>query len=147
MKAYFSDLFEYNAFCNNAFIRLFNSPGIAVPERSLKLFSHLVNAHAIWNARINSAPTDTRVWDVLDIRTIETGNQHNHETTFSIIGREIFDQPVIYINTKGMHYTNPVREILFHVVNHSTYHRGQIAADLKASGIQPPVTDYIFYKR
>ena len=37
--------------------------------------------------------------------------------------------------------------MLFHFVNHSTYHRGQIASNLKEHGIEPLVTDYIFYKR
>lgn len=32
-------------------------------------------------------------------------------------------------------------EILFHVVNHTTYHRGHITAMLYQAGIQPPVTD------
>lgn len=29
----------------------------------------------------------------------------------------------------------------------ATYHRGQIATDFKNTGLQPLVTDYIFYKR
>jgi len=29
------------------------------------------------------------------------------------------------------------------VITHSTYHRGQIAADLRAAGVQPAYTDFI----
>ena len=35
--------------------------------------------------------------------------------------------------------------VLRHVVNHSTYHRGQVASKLKRLGIEPPATDYIFW--
>jgi uncharacterized damage-inducible protein DinB len=34
---------------------------------------------------------------------------------------------------------------LRHIVNHSTYHRGQIAAKLKRLGVDPPMTDMIFW--
>jgi uncharacterized damage-inducible protein DinB len=35
--------------------------------------------------------------------------------------------------------------VLRHVVNHATYHRGQIASRLKRYGIEPPVTDFVFW--
>lgn len=35
----------------------------------------------------------------------------------------------------------------FHVVNHSTYHRGQLASLRVALGVQVPVSDYMTYKR
>lgn len=34
---------------------------------------------------------------------------------------------------------------LRHLVNHGTYHRGQIAAKLKRLGVEPPATDLIFW--
>jgi uncharacterized damage-inducible protein DinB len=33
--------------------------------------------------------------------------------------------------------------VLRHVVNHATYHRGQVASKLKRFGIDPPVTDLV----
>ncbi len=35
--------------------------------------------------------------------------------------------------------------VLRHVVNHSTYHRGQVAAKLKRLGVDPPATDLVFW--
>ena len=35
--------------------------------------------------------------------------------------------------------------VLRHVVNHSTYHRGQVAAKLKRLGVDPPATDMFFW--
>ena len=54
---------------------------------------------------------------------------------------------VHYTNTNGQAFDNSVRDILFNVINHSTYHRGQIAREFREYGPEPLVTDYIFYKR
>ena len=35
--------------------------------------------------------------------------------------------------------------LLRHIVNHSTYHRGQVAAKLKRFGIEQPNTDFFFW--
>jgi uncharacterized damage-inducible protein DinB len=39
----------------------------------------------------------------------------------------------------------PPWAVLRHIVNHSTYHRGQVAAKLKRLGVDPPATDMIFW--
>jgi uncharacterized damage-inducible protein DinB len=35
--------------------------------------------------------------------------------------------------------------VLRHVVNHATYHRGQVASKLKRFGVEQPPTDLIFW--
>ena len=39
----------------------------------------------------------------------------------------------------------PTWTVLRHVVNHSSYHRGQVASKLKRFGIEQPATDFIFW--
>ena len=41
--------------------------------------------------------------------------------------------------------TLPPWAMLRHIVNHSTYHRGQVAAKLKRFGVEQPVTDLFFW--
>ena len=45
----------------------------------------------------------------------------------------------------GRTFTLPRWAILRHIVNHSTYHRGQVASKLKRFGIEPPNTDFFFW--
>ena len=53
-----------------------------------------------------------------------------------------------YRNIKGDPYKNSVFEILSHVVNHGTYHRGQLITLLRQTDITSlPVTDLIAYYR
>lgn len=41
--------------------------------------------------------------------------------------------------------TLPLWAMLRHIVNHSSYHRGQVASKLKRFGIEQPVTDFFFW--
>jgi uncharacterized damage-inducible protein DinB len=42
-------------------------------------------------------------------------------------------------------FTLPRWAMLRHIVNHSTYHRGQVASKLKRFGIEQPVSDFFFW--
>ena len=53
----------------------------------------------------------------------------------------------VYRNSKGTEYRTPVADVLTHVFFHSHYHRGQVAAALRALGIDPPWTDFIVFVR
>ena len=52
-----------------------------------------------------------------------------------------------YTFTDGRTGETPVSQILLHVVNHATLHRGQLVAMLRQIGLKPPATDFIFYLR
>jgi len=50
-----------------------------------------------------------------------------------------------YVNTKGETWEYPLSEMMVHVVNHSSYHRGQVATMLRQLGKAPLSTDYLVY--
>ncbi len=53
-----------------------------------------------------------------------------------------------YKDRKGNAYTTPVWQILHHVFNHATYHRGQLVTMLREVGAtQIPGTDFIAFVR
>lgn len=147
MNDFFKDLFLYNQDCNQRLAERIALYENAVSDKSLQLLSHVVNAHHIWNNRIwkrKNIYDRMQVHSPMDFKQIDLDN---HVTTLSIIDSWILPDELHYINTKGEQAIHKVQDILFHVVNHSTYHRGQIASDLKQSGIEPVVTDFIFYKK
>ena len=53
------------------------------------------------------------------------------------------ERPLSYINLKGEPWTYALGETLFHVVNHQTYHRGQITTLLRQLGAKAPSIDYL----
>jgi uncharacterized damage-inducible protein DinB len=46
---------------------------------------------------------------------------------------------------RGQSGVLPPWVVLRHIVNHATYHRGQVAAKLKRLGVEQPVTDFVIW--
>lgn len=111
------------------------------------MLNHLINAQEIWNNRILNQKSTVEVWEKRSLIDLEEINKSNYNQSLQIIETIDLSQKINYKNSKGSEFSNSVQEILFHVINHSTYHRAQIASDLKANGIEAINTDYIFYKR
>lgn len=57
------------------------------------------------------------------------------------------DRVVEYKNTKGRAFSNPMWQMLQHLVNHGTYHRGQITTLLRQLSATPVATDMIAFYR
>ena len=52
---------------------------------------------------------------------------------------------LLTVRGPGYAYTLPRWAILRHIVNHSSYHRGQVASKLKRFGIEQQITDFFFW--
>ena len=53
-----------------------------------------------------------------------------------------------YYNSKKEFFKQPVNEVLLHLFNHQTYHRGQIVTFLRQNGVDKiPATDFIVFSR
>ncbi|WP_372944435.1 DinB family protein [Muriicola sp.] len=147
MEEFFNELFDYNFYCNKQLIEAFGQME-DVPEKSASLFNHLLNAHHIWNARINGTEPGYGVWQDHTLSDWTDIHYENQRNTFEIItNTDDFETRIDYQNSEGRLFTNTVQDMLFHIVNHSTHHRAQILADLRANGIEPISLDYVFYKR
>jgi uncharacterized damage-inducible protein DinB len=57
------------------------------------------------------------------------------------------DRVISYRTLAGQAFSDPLGDLIRHVVNHSTYHRGQLVAQLRQLGQTPPNTDLIRYLR
>jgi uncharacterized damage-inducible protein DinB len=54
---------------------------------------------------------------------------------------------VSYKNSKGEKWSNTIFEIIQHIINHGTYHRGNITAMLHQAGYRSISTDFIYFLR
>ncbi len=147
MKAFIQDLFEYNRHCNRQIIGVLSGNPAAADEKGLSILSHMLNAHHIWNKRITGDPSAHAVWSVHSINDTDRIDEENHQVTLQLLIAEDLQRIVRYTTSVGTPFANPVLNILFHVINHSTYHRGQLALKFRDWGLDPVPTDYIFYKR
>ena len=146
MKDFFLDIFEYHNHFNQKLIDLFFEHRDEISERTIPVFSHCLNAHQIWNSRI----TGTEPFSVHQIHILEDCKEidtRNYLNTLKILSDFDLNQNVKYHNSKGKEFQNTIQQVLFHVANHFTHHKGQIILDLRQCEIEPIVTDYIFYKR
>lgn len=147
MKEFLQQLFDYNYQSNKQLMK-FCSELDAVPEKTELLYSHILNAHHLWNCRIEGVSPKFGVWDRHELGNWEEIHEDNQRYTFSVLsGLENFSKLVSYESTEGNSYTNTVQDILYHIVNHSTHHRAQIAVDLRNEGITPLELDYIKFRR
>ena len=54
-------------------------------------------------------------------------------------------EPLKYVNLKGQAYQYPLGRVMQHLVNHGSYHRGQVTNFLRQLGAQPVATDLLVY--
>jgi len=147
MVAFFKELFEYSNHYNQKLYSALLEHERKLPEKSIKLYSHILNAHHIWNHRIELKKPLYGVWDLQPLENCKDLDNDNYQNTLRILGQYDLNQIVQYTTSKGEPFENSIRDLLFHVINHSTHHRAQIATEFKQAGIEPLVTDYIYYKR
>lgn len=147
MKSFFLEILGYNCHFNQKLIERYLTSNKLVSERAVALLNHLINAHQVWNNRILPEEPLYGIWERHAINLLESMDHNNYEKSIQIVNDLELNKIVQYSNSKGETYNNSIRDILYHIVNHATYHRGQIAAEFRNSGIEPLMTDYIFYKR
>lgn len=153
-------LFAYNSWANN---RLFEAAA-ALSEDQYKrdlqsshggihgTLAHIVGAEKIWLSRWIRKPESTvmtgkdiasleelkKVWEEVGRRTatfLAGMNDNKLQSTIEIV------------TTEGKRYTHSYQQMFQHLVNHSSYHRGQITTMLRQLGAKPVGTDMIAFHR
>lgn len=144
----FVELFQYNKWANQKVLGAL-CPIDSIPDRSISLLSHIAVAEIIWFGRILKKDYEYHdPWELVDRVELPLKLHEFDQKWLDFISQEDdFQQLITYQNMKGDAYSNKLSDIAIHVVNHSTYHRGQIAIDLSENGMEAVSTDYIFYKR
>lgn len=118
-----------------------------------KTLYHLWDAQFIWLARLNGESPNT--WPSHSFKgsldeAIEGLRQNSVEfiTYLEKLKTEEYQRQVEFKAIDGTSYFNSVEEIIMHVMNHGTYHRGQLITMLRLVGFTAvESTDYIRYLR
>lgn len=148
-KKYFIDLLKYDKWANkilSGFLMDNSITGGKEPE----LFSHIFNAEIIWFKRVQG---DKEFPYHMEIHTPEECDMllntinKNWTDLISSSNEELLTGIIEYRNIKGETMKSALWEILTHMINHSSYHRAQIALLIRQKGMKPPATDFIGYSR
>lgn len=153
-------LFAYSAWATN---RIFDAVAALPEEQYFRdmhsshggvhgTLTHFVGAEKIWLSRWVGQPMTT------PLQAKEIASLAELKTLWETVGRETARfvatcnekklQETITITTlKGDKYTNSFAQMFQHVVNHSSYHRGQIVTLLRQLGAKPVSTDLILFFR
>jgi len=140
------EIINYTELADGQIIKIFKQATVQLPDAE-RLFSHILNAQHIWAYRISGEKPLYGVWDIHQKESFEQISIDNFKRIRNILKACSLEKQITYSNSRNVQFENQMDQILFHLFNHSTYHRGQVVTLLKKEGFEPPVTDYIILKR
>ena len=116
--------------------------------KATEIMAHVLCARRMWLSRLGVGdppqeifppawPMDRLRAEASEIAALWRG--YAGRLTGAELGRE-----AQYRSTEGSAWVTRVDDILFHVLTHSHYHRGQIARLVAEADGEPAVTDYVF---
>jgi uncharacterized damage-inducible protein DinB len=113
---------------------------------------HLVAAEEIWLSRWKGAPRP-KLTGVDEVPTFDALRewwgriQKERDAFVAGLREEDLEREIEMSTTGGTAYRHRFSDMFRHLANHSTYHRGQVAAMLRQLGEKPPSTDLIRFYR
>lgn len=153
-------LYAYNEWAN---ARIFDAaaelePAVFTAPRGSSFSSirdtiaHIAASEWVWFRRWRGvSPSAQPEWASLQDAGALRGKLREVEAGRAEFLRELGDgdlgRQLRYRNLKGDDFNEPLVDQLVHVVNHSSYHRGQIATLSRQAGFAVPATDLIVFKR
>jgi uncharacterized damage-inducible protein DinB len=93
---------------------------------------------------VQTVPTEAELPTVDDIERLLDRAYRTFEDVLPTLTPERLTTPQTF-RGRGRTAVLPPWAVLRHIVNHATYHRGQVASKLKRLGVEQPMTDFIFW--
>lgn len=142
------ELFRYNDWANRRMIVSLKENNC---ERAREILAHLLTTEEEYFARLyGKDSTGFNFWPVLSVDECGELARRTAERYEKLLRRfddEGLDLYTRYRTSEGVPHENNFRELLTHVVIHSSIHRGNIILKLRDEGFEPPKIDYIIYLR
>ena len=113
--------------------------------------AHIIAEDGIWLRRcMGENPLSTPAWaqnaspSVLAKAFAEV--QQDRVVFFAGLTDARLAEHVDFVSLEGQPRRQRIADMLVHIVNHSTYHRGQATTLLRQAGVVPPETDFVVYR-
>lgn len=105
-----------------------------------KTILHIWDAQLVWLKRLQGEsltewPSKDFAGDIEELLGGWTENAVAFRDHFENKDEAFFNEVINYNNIEGKPFSNTPDEIAYHVINHGTFHRGQIITQLRACGI------------
>jgi len=111
--------------------------------------AHIAWAEWLWLERWqHRSPKKASLPDATDFASIARVMEETARGQQSFVAKladDALPERIPYVNIKGERWEYTLAQMLHHVVNHSTYHRGQIVTLLRQAGAKGISTDYLLY--
>jgi len=114
--------------------------------------AHMLSAEWIWLERFkgNSPPRlidEGEFPDVLALKERWAVVEAHRRAWLDDLKERAVNAPVSFRTTDGTSWEAPLAELVQHVVNHSSYHRGQVVSMFRDLGARPAATDLVLFDR
>ena len=153
-------LTEFNAWANHRVLAAVEALTLDQFRRDLgssyssvrDTLAHILGVEWVWLERLQgrspaALPTANDLADVTSLQTRWAEVENNFRDYMEELTKAELDEEVEYKTLSFGPGKNPRWQIIQHVVNHSTYHRGQIVTMLRQLGAKAVGTDLITYYR
>ena len=142
------DLFRYNDWANRRVIASLAEGDCA---RARQIFAHLLTTEQEYFERFSGKDsTGFNFWPDLSLAectALAASNARVFDALLDTAVETDLDRVTQYKNSRGEPFEDTIRDLLTHVLIHSSIHRGNIVIKLRESGLEPPVVDHIVYLR
>jgi uncharacterized damage-inducible protein DinB len=112
--------------------------------------AHILSAEWIWlerwQGRFPTAMLDAGLFPA--VRSLESrweAVEHDQTRFIQSLTAHRLEEELAYLNRSGQRYSYPLWQQMVHVVNHSSYHRGQVTTLLRQLGLEAVSTDFLEY--
>ena len=156
-KSYCLDLFRFHNWRQQKIVGMLSSFDPAYFTKQINgsfsslfiVLEHLIWAEKVWFSRMDGTGVavmkeNHTVEGLLEEWTLITDKWTQLVTEKS---PEAFNEVISYHTTKGVPYEDQFFEIVIHLIDHSTYHIGQMMNAIRSLGLAPIATNYIHYLR
>jgi uncharacterized damage-inducible protein DinB len=145
---HFQELFIYNDWANR---KIIESLAKNSSEKALDILAHLLVTEKEYFERLfDKDSTGFDFWQKLNLEDCEKLINEISEKYKRVLESRTeadLNSTANYKTSEGVAYTNTLRELLTHVLLHSSIHRGNIIVKLREEGYVPPKIDYVIHLR